>query len=178
MGMFKTRWQHPTSSRHLQFKSSVSVVSGSTYIGLVETEEDARQLVRYCRSGRLHPTPPGPYRCEITDFIRDGNVFVLQGDVSCIEPWIDPERWRLVGQDCGFNIYYSLDGNLTAKKLNVIEGFQVISYYESYPEELKKIDTIDQLREITNDDTTLDITSPTLELGRICEFCDRISRIC
>ncbi len=125
---------------------STGVILRPTYIGLIETEEDACLLLTACLSGVVPHAPRYPWRNELQNLVRSGHAFVYADPATGTGNWDDGEEWEYLRDEDGFRIERqgsSRDG-LHKRSISIVkEGVthHMLSYYilvdavESYSEE-------------------------------------------
>ena len=105
-----------------------------TCIGLIETEEDAHQLLTACLSGVLRHAPRYPRGDELQKLIRNGHIFVYADSTTGTGNWDDGKVWEYLRDEDGFRIERqgsSRDG-LHKRSISIVEKgdtHHIVSYY-------------------------------------------------
>lgn len=76
-----------------------------TYVGVIETRDDAVALIQACLRGSLHVVRRRPTSSERPSVAQSGHVFIYEEKASGIQRWTDGRRWSPSRVSGAFFIY-------------------------------------------------------------------------
>lgn len=76
-----------------------------TWVGSLESEEDAWKVVERCLQGELCHLPRRPREQEWSSLCQVGHVYVYEKNASGFEDWDDGLRWTCTGSRSSLRVY-------------------------------------------------------------------------
>ena len=80
------------------------VLIGPTYLGFVDSEDDAKLLIRTYEESELFRPSQQPEKQNLASLIRSGHVLIYEENEDGIDIWSNGEDWTFVGFDKSIRI--------------------------------------------------------------------------
>jgi len=80
------------------------ILIGPTYLGFVDSEEDARNLIRTHIKSNLFRPSQQPEKQTLTSLIRSGHALIHEENEDGVDFWRDGDDWTFLGFDKSIRI--------------------------------------------------------------------------